>query len=161
MPAGRHACPPAVAEFYAPLIAAAERAGGLSLPSPALGRLGLQQDVGTPDLEPLGEVLSATVDGQHDPQAWTGTDATRRTTLRILARSWQLNPDAGSWLEAFAAGVAYGSAARKDPLLAGEKQTAAWRGVVLRRHSVGAWRHLWAALVEQVREAETQGPGPR
>ncbi|MFI0791459.1 hypothetical protein ACH4OY_01960 [Micromonospora rubida] len=153
--AGRHPCPPQVAAFYAPLIAAADQGCGLSLPSPALGELSLQQDTGTPDLEPLGQVLSATGDGRHDPELWTGNDATRRATLRILARSGQLNPDAETWLGAFIASVAYGSAAREDPLLAGEERTAAWRGVVLRHHSVGAWRRLWAALVEQVREEGT------
>ncbi|GAB3171314.1 hypothetical protein FHX75_1247 [Micromonospora palomenae] len=156
---GRHPCPPQITEMYAPLIAAAERGAGLSLPSAALGRLSLQQDEDTPDLEPLGSVFSATVDGRHDPEAWTGDDRTRRATLRILARSWQLNPDADTWLAAFAAGVAYGSAAREDPLLAGEERTAAWRGVVLRHHSVGAWRHLWAALVNEVRDAENASRG--
>ncbi|GAA4565709.1 hypothetical protein GCM10023176_14420 [Micromonospora coerulea] len=156
---GRHPCPLRITEMYAPLIAAAERGAGLSLPSAALGRLSLQQDEDTPDLEPLGGVLSATVGGRHDPEAWTGDDRTRRATLRILARSWQLNPDADTWMAAFAAGVAYGSAAREDPLLAGEERTAAWRGVVLRHHSVGAWRHLWAALVNEVRDAENASRG--
>ncbi|RLK23349.1 hypothetical protein DER29_1209 [Micromonospora sp. M71_S20] len=156
---GRHPCPPQITEMYAPLIAAADRGPGLSLPSVALGRLSLQQDDDTPDLEPLGGVLSATIEGRHDPEAWTGDDRTRRATLRILARSWQLNPDAETWLAAFAAGVAYGSAAREDPLLAGEERTAAWRGVVLRHHSVGAWRHLWAALVNEVRNAENASRG--
>ncbi|MET8832925.1 hypothetical protein ABZV78_03265, partial [Micromonospora sp. NPDC004540] len=157
--AGRHSCPPAVSEFFAPLITATERSGGLALPSPALSRLSLQHEAGTPDLEPLSEVLSATVNGHHDPHTWTGNDVTRRASLRILARAWQLNPRASTWLEAFATVVAYGSAARDDQLLAGEQQTAAWRGVVLRRHSVGAWRRLWAALVEQVCDAGTASRG--
>lgn len=155
----RHPCPPQITEMYAPLIEAADRRSGLPLPSAALGRLSLQHDEVTPDLEPLSEVFSATVDGRHDPEAWTGDDRTRRATLRILARSWQLNPDAETWREAFAAGVAYGSAAREDPLLASEERTAAWRGVVLRHHSVGAWRHLWAALVNEVRDAEHASRG--
>ncbi|OKI74458.1 hypothetical protein A6A27_40845 [Micromonospora sp. CB01531] len=152
--AGRHPCPPGVTKMYAPLIDVAERRGGLSLPSAALGRLSLQHDWDTPDLEPLSSLFSATADGRHEHEAWTGNDRTRRATLRILARSWQLNPGAVTWPEAFAAGVAYGSAAREDPLLAGEERTAAWRGVVLRHHSVGAWRHLWAALVNEVLRAE-------
>ncbi|MET7965439.1 hypothetical protein [Micromonospora sp. NPDC005305] len=152
--AGRHRCPPEVARMYAPLIEVAECRDGLSLPSAALRRLGLQHDRGTPDLEPLSSLFSATLDGRHEPAAWTGDDRTRRATLRILARSWQLNPSAVTWSEAFAAGVAYGSAARKDPLLASEDRTAAWRGVVLRHHSVGAWRHLWAAVVNEVLRAE-------
>lgn len=151
---GRHPCPRQVTEMYAPLVAGLERGPGLRLPSAALGRLSLQQEEETPDLEPLGAVFTATVDGRHDPQAWTGDDRTRRATLRILARSWQLNPDAETWIEAFANGVAYGATAREDRLLAEEERTAAWRGVVLRHHSVGAWRHLWAALVNKVRDAE-------
>lgn len=151
---GRHPCPPEVAKMYKSLIEVAEHRGGLSLPSVALGRLRLQPDADTPDLEPLGSLFSATEDGRHDPQSWSGEDRTRRATLRILARSWQLNPDAATWQEAFAAAVAYGSAAREDPLLAGEERTAAWRGVVLRHQSVGAWRHLWAALVNEVRGTE-------
>ncbi|WP_433458346.1 hypothetical protein [Micromonospora sp. CA-248212] len=152
---GRHPCPPAISKMYKFLVEVAEHRGGLSLPSAALESLRLQQDADTPDLEPLSSLFSATADGRHDPESWTGDDRTRRATLRILARSWQLNPDAATWQEAFAAAVAYGSAAREDPLLAGEERTAAWRGVVLRHHCVGAWRHFWAALVNEVRGTET------
>lgn len=95
---GRHPCPPQVTKLYAPLIAAAEHQSGVSLPDAALGRLSLQHDGGSPDLMPLSEVFSATADGRHEPEAWTGDDRTRRATLRILARSWQLNPDAETWL---------------------------------------------------------------
>ncbi|MET7425041.1 hypothetical protein [Dactylosporangium sp. NPDC005555] len=146
---GRHRCPAQVLAMYAPLFDACERGQGISLPSAELEALRLQQ-VQTPDLEALRGVFTATVQGQHDPSAWSGDDRTRRATLRVLARCWQLHPQAKTWLEAFVAGVAYGPAARDDSVLGGEERTAAWRGVVLRHHSVGAWRRLWADLVAAV-----------
>ncbi|MFD0972215.1 hypothetical protein ACFQ3X_26680 [Plantactinospora endophytica] len=147
---GRHPCPPQVVDMYAPLFAAAERGSGVCLPSAELRGLSLQQEGDSPDLEPLRAVFTATVDGRHDLAAGSGDDRTRRATLRLLARCWQLYPQAVTWLDAFAGGVAYGSTAREDPLLAGEERTEAWRGVVLRHHSVGAWRRLWADLVAAV-----------
>ncbi|MEU8078777.1 hypothetical protein AB0B31_25475 [Catellatospora citrea] len=152
---GRHPCPRQVAEMFAPLISIAGRGTGLRLPMPELEPLSLNHSAPTPDIAPLASVFTATTAaGRHEPEDWTGDDLTRRATLRILARSWQLNPDADTWLQAFANGVAYGSAAREDPLLAAEQRTAAWRGVVLRHHSVGAWRRLWASLVQEVRGTE-------
>ncbi len=47
--------------------------------------------------------------------------------------------------------VAYGNMLDTDPVLSKEERAQAWRGVLLRHHSVGAWRRLWAELVEQVR----------
>ncbi|WP_344612109.1 hypothetical protein [Dactylosporangium salmoneum] len=146
---GRHRCPAQVLAMYAPLFTACERGQGISLPSAELERLRLQQEQ-TPDLEPLRGVFTATLDSRHDPSLWSGDDRTRRATLRVLARCWQLHPQAKTWLEAFAAGVAYGPTAREDPVLGGEERTATWRGVVLRHHSVGAWRRLWADLVAAV-----------
>ncbi|MFC5066353.1 hypothetical protein ACFPBZ_29405, partial [Actinomycetospora atypica] len=42
---------------------------------------------------------------------------------------------------------AYGPLADEDPVLRAEDRTLGWRGLLLRRHSVGAWRQLWADLV--------------
>jgi hypothetical protein len=78
---------------------------------------------------------------------------TRRATLRILARAVQLRPDAGSWTGALRESVAHGDAVRSDPVLTTEQRALAWRGVLLRHHSVGAWRYLWASLVDEVRTA--------
>jgi hypothetical protein len=147
---GRHRCPGSVSEMYAPLIAVASRTTGLNPAVDEFRPLSIQHPEETPDAEPIAALLTATVDGEHDPDAWTGPDATRRATLRILARAGQLHSHAGSWQRAFADAVAYGPAAREDPLLVQEDRTLAWRGVVLRHHSVGAWRRLWARLVSQV-----------
>jgi hypothetical protein len=139
--------------MYDPLVAAIDRGAGVRLPVEDLRQLSLQHDEETPDRAPLAELFTATVAGHHEPQAWTGDDLTRRATLRLLARSWQLNPGAKTWNEAFASAVAYGAAARQDRLLAEEERTSVWRGTVLRHHSVGAWRSLWAALVKEVSRA--------
>ena len=63
-----------------------------------------------------------------------------------------LVPDAAGRLDALRRAVAYGPAALEDPILVAEERTAAWRGVLLRHRSVGAWRRLWADLVAHVRE---------
>jgi hypothetical protein len=70
--------------------------------------------------------------------------------LRILVRAAQLNPAAGGWLSALRQAVAYGDLINTDPVLSSEERAQAWRGVLLRHHSVGAWRRLWARLVNQV-----------
>ncbi|GIF49332.1 hypothetical protein Afe04nite_38710 [Asanoa ferruginea] len=152
--AGRHRCPAEVLAMYAPLFAVAEKGAGLILPASAFERLSLQYKEETPDLAPLRDVFTATVDGRHDPAAWTAEDRTRRATLRLLARSWQLHPQAKTWLDALADGVVFGSKAREDPVFATEDRAAAWRGVVLRHQSVGAWRRLWADLVRVVLDTD-------
>lgn len=45
--------------------------------------------------------------------------------------------------------LAYGSAATEDAVLAGIPAVAHWRGLILRNHSVWAWRELWAWLVNE------------
>ncbi|WP_433357884.1 hypothetical protein ACQPYV_12585 [Micromonospora saelicesensis] len=139
---GRHPCPPSIVDMFAPLFEIAERDGGVREPAALAGR--------PEDLSALTALMTATVAGGHDPDDWTGDDQTRRATLRILARAYQLHPAAPTWVGAFRTAVAYGAAAREDSVLAGDDRTQAWRGVLLRHHSVGAWRHLWAALVGEV-----------
>ena len=45
--------------------------------------------------------------------------------------------------------LAYGSAATEDAVLADIPAVAHWRGLILRNHSVWAWRELWAWLVNE------------
>jgi hypothetical protein len=138
----RHPCPPSIVDMFAPLIEIAERDAGVREPAALAGQ--------PEDLSALTGLMTATVAGRHDPDDWTGDDQTRRATLRILARACQLHPAEPTWLGAFRNAVAYGAAAREDPVLAADDRTQAWRGVLLRHHFVGAWRHLWAALVGEV-----------
>ncbi len=108
----------------------------------------------SPDVEPLRELLSATVIGVHDPHQWEPSDIMRRSTMRVLARSAQISPNQRGWQFTLADGVAYGDRLDNDPVLVAERrQTEAWRGMLLRRHSVGAWRLFWSALVAEVLRA--------
>lgn len=145
----RHACPDEVREMFAPLFAAAAR--DASPPADTLSNLAAVS-LGTPagpDSEALCELFTATRAGRHVEDDWDGTDLTRRATLRILLRSGQLAPDE-SWSEALRSGVAFGPAAVEDVVLGQENRTLAWRGLLLRHYSVGAWRRLWAGLVDFV-----------
>ena len=135
--------------MFAPLFAAAARSA--SPPADALPNLAAVS-LGTPDgpdSEALCELFTATRAGRHVEEDWRGTDLTRRATLRILLRSGQLAPEK-SWSEALRHGVAFGPAAVEDAVLGQEDRTLAWRGLLLRHYSVGAWRRLWAGLVDFV-----------
>jgi hypothetical protein len=145
----RHACPDGVREMFAPLFAAATR----DAPPPAsklphLAALSLGSPGGR-DTEALCELFTATRAGRHVRDDWQGTDLTRRATLRILLRCRQLAPDE-LWSEALRSGVAFGPDAIEDAVLGQENRTLAWRGLLLRHYSVGAWRRLWAGLVDFV-----------
>lgn len=108
----------------------------------------------SPDIEPLRELLSATVMRVHDPNDWLPSDIMRRSTLRILARSAQISPNSKGWQFTLTDGVAYGDRIDNDLVFVEERRQAeAWRGMLLRRHSVGAWRRLWSALVAEVLRA--------
>jgi hypothetical protein len=145
---GPRGCPLAVRNMFLPLLELAHDRP--VRPEDADGLSGLAMDApDTADLEPLRALITASPSARYAPD-WTGDDRTRRSTLRILARSAQLRPDASSWSEALHDCVAYGSRIRTDPVLLSEERAQAWRGTLLRRLSVGAWRRLWAALVDQV-----------
>jgi hypothetical protein len=146
---GPRFCPTPVRQMFEPLLdVVAVRA---LRPDEASSFANLAMDAShTPDLGPLRELFTATHNGRHVPGVWNGNDQTRRSTLRILARSVQLQPEASSWADAMRKSVAYGNHVTVDPILSDEQRAAAWRGVLLRHHSVGAWRRLWAELVEQV-----------
>lgn len=147
---GRHGCPPAVSALFRPLL---ETVNAREFPLDdvaGLSSLALEQ-TSTPDLAPLRELFTATRNGRHDPDTWTGNDRTRRATLRLLARSVQLTLSRRDWVDAMRACVAYGDTIASDPVLSDEaKHAQSWRGTLLRHHSVGAWRRLWADLVNQV-----------
>ena len=151
---GRHACPPTVREMYAPLLTMAASDRDPTIDEDllfALGHLALTEQNGA-DLAALRELFTATRSEQHDAAEWKGDDLTRRAIFRIIARSAVLVPEADGRLDALRRAVAYGPAAVEDPILVAEERTAAWRGVLLRHRSVGAWRRLWADLAGYVRQ---------
>lgn len=84
------------------------------------------------------------ISDDRQTRAWT-----RRQTLRILARCVELtsvrqvNRDMSRFL-------AYDEAVTEDGVLAGTVVSARWRGLILRNHSVGAWRDLWAWMVNGI-----------
>jgi hypothetical protein len=145
----RHACPAPVRAMFAPVFASAAHddgpAGGILAD---LAPLSLGTPVGA-DSDALRELFTATRAGTHDADRCETTDLTRRATLRILLRAKQLAPDQ-PWPIALRQVLALGSAATEDPVLRQEERALAWRGLLLRHYSVGAWRRLWADLVQFV-----------
>ena len=84
------------------------------------------------------------ISDERQTRAWT-----RRQTLRILVRCVELASmrQVSSDVSRF---LAYDDAATEDRILAGTVISARWRGVILRNHSVGAWRDLWAWMVNGI-----------
>ncbi|MEJ8277452.1 hypothetical protein [Pseudonocardia spirodelae] len=147
----RHACPEPVRRMFAPVFSAASR--DATPPSdllPHLAQLSVGSSGGA-DSEALRELFTATRAGVHDPDGWEPTDLTRRATMRILLRAKQLSPDE-PWTVALRQTLAFGPGATDDQVLADEERALAWRGLLLRHYSVGAWRRLWAGLVDFVRD---------
>ncbi|MDN5759556.1 MAG: hypothetical protein L0H59_13670 [Tomitella sp.] len=145
----RHACPEPVRAMFAPVFDAAARHGAPAADIvPHLAPLSLGTLAGA-DSDALRELFTATRNGTHAPEDWTTTDLTRRATLRILLRARQLEPDR-PWSTALRQGLAFGPVATEDPILGQEERALAWRGLLLRHYSVGAWRRLWADLVQFV-----------
>lgn len=75
----------------------------------------------------------------------------RRHTIQLIARIIDTHPvahvtkDVGDVL-------AFGDFLAEDDITAQSPVAAAWRGLVLRNHAAGAWRRLWAWLVDEVPE---------
>jgi hypothetical protein len=153
--AGRLACPPAVRRMFEPLLrTVVERDYPVDRPDALIELAPDRTD--SPDLPALAEVFTAAQSGRHITSDWTGDDRTRRATLRVATRAVQLYPTESAWTDAMRQAVAYGDTVTTDPVFTAEDtadRALAWRGVLLRHHSVGAWRRLWAALVEHVRAA--------
>ena len=102
-----------------------------------------------PFIAPLRKVVAAAGAGD-----WTGDDQTRRATLRIFCRATQLQPGQHDWRRIAYGAIAYGHQLAIDTVFQQEGgRAAAWRGLLLRHRFVGAWRLLWARLVDEVREA--------
>jgi hypothetical protein len=100
------------------------------------------------DLAPDGIWLAEVLCG-----AETAQDRRRRKTLQLIARvidTRQVESLSASLLEA----VAYGNFITTDRVASSSDESAMWRGVFLRNFSVGAWRRLWAWLVDQVHYGE-------
>lgn len=92
----------------------------------------------------LARLLCA--DAQTDPRSRAGT---RRETIQLITRVMQthrvvdVTADVGPV-------IAFGDFVTSDTVSQRLAAMPAWRGVILRNYSVGAWRRLWSWLVEQV-----------
>jgi hypothetical protein len=78
-------------------------------------------------------------------------DEARRDTCRLLARILSRGPDRNV-VHGFSSHVAWGPFLEEDEVASSLDIAQAWRGIVLRNHSVGAWRRLWSWLVDQLQE---------
>ncbi len=148
--------------------------GPMPTPGPRLNRtavgaglgelleLAVEDTLHVDDLASLGDRLCVCV-GEHPDGAWLANlmcepdgpaeagsrSTTRRQTIQLLARVVATHPvhrftrDVGHVL-------AFGDFLTTDAVTSGIDAAGAWRGVVLRNYSVGAWRRLWSWLVEQV-----------
>ncbi|WP_435108654.1 hypothetical protein [Nocardiopsis synnemataformans] len=146
---GRHACPEPVREVFAPLF------GATAHDHLSRDRLVALAEVGAHHLTEaevpwLAGLFTASEQGFHDPDSWEPEDLHRRAALRILGRTAALYRERTDWSwewtweRAFRAAVAYGDTAVTDPVLGAHPQALGWRGALLRRFSVGAWRRLWS-----------------
>ena len=153
---GRLACPPAVRTMFEPLLRTVATRDFPAEKADALIELAPDQ-TDTPDLPPFADLFTAALSSSQGTSDWTGDDRTRRETLRVATRVVQLSPTVSAWTDAMRQTLAYGDTITTDPVFTAEEtadRALAWRGVLLRHQSVGAWRRLWAALVEHVRNAE-------
>ena len=73
----------------------------------------------------------------------------RRGTLQLVARIIDTR-DVVSLDRDVSAALTFGDFVDTDSLAASSEVASTWRGVLLRNYSVGAWRRLWAWLVDQV-----------
>ncbi|OBG53706.1 hypothetical protein A5669_21980 [Mycolicibacterium fortuitum] len=73
----------------------------------------------------------------------------RRSTLQLIARVFDTHPVEALNRDVSAA-LMFGQFVSTDPLAVSSQVANTWRGVLLRNYSVGAWRRLWAWLVDQI-----------
>lgn len=114
------------------------------------------------DLASVGDMLCVCAGGNQPDGAWladlmcsppapgetSARSATRRQTIQLLARVVDTHPVA-SFTRDIGHVLSFGDFLTTDTVTSGIDAAAAWRGVVLRNHAVGAWRRLWSWLVEQ------------
>lgn len=93
-------------------------------------------------------------EGAPDGDRFAVGDAARRATARLLAAVVARGVD-GSLVAQFRRAVGTGDFVEADPVAAALSITPAWRGVVLRNYSVGAWRRVWSWLVGELAEPMT------
>jgi len=109
------------------------------------GHLCMCSAVGAPDGRWLARLLTGS-DSRTPDQEQTQA---RRDTIRLIARIVDthsvayLTRDVGDVL-------AFGDFLVQDEETTRSPVAAVWRGLVLRNHAVGAWRRLWAWLVDEV-----------
>lgn len=101
----------------------------------------------TADEAPDGRWLSSILCGLGEEP--TPHDHDRRETIRLLARVLSTH-QVESLTTDFTEAVAFGEFGVTDELAASLSITSAWQGLLLRNYVVGAWRRLWAWLVNQV-----------
>ena len=106
----------------------------------AAPELSVYRCVGAPD----GDWLATLLCSQETRQ-----DRRRRATLQLMARIMDTFPVKSLGGDVSAA-LAFGGFLTTDALAATSEEAAMWRGVLLRNFSVGAWRRLWAWIVDQV-----------
>ncbi len=152
---GRHPCPARVRELFEPLFAAAAHDYLSRSQLEARRPVSFHSD-DLPEIPWLLDLFTATRNGVHDPGQWQPDDRHRRATMRMLGRTTVLyGGDASlTWTDAVESAVVFSDALENDPVLAGIREAAAWRGALLRNYSVSAWRRLWAALVHSIGEAD-------
>jgi hypothetical protein len=148
---GRRPCPPPVRELFRPLfdiaITRPVTAQDITLSSTLVF-----DHANAPEAPGLRTLMCAGCGDINQAEQWTGTDLTRRSTLRVLARAVQLAPDVDDWARTLTDVVAFSVTVTTDPVLATEEPALAWRGVLLRHYSMGAWRRLWSDLVMHARD---------
>lgn len=82
----------------------------------------------------------------------TKPDRARRGTVRLLSRVLQI-ADGGTvtdFVSAFQQTLAFGPFVRTDAVASTTEVADVWQGALLRHYSVGAWRRIWAWMVQQI-----------
>lgn len=146
---GKRPCPESVRAMFRPLLSTVREREADETTAAAITEL-VDISSDSTDVAPLAELMTAAAVGDRDPAQWSGNDQARRSIYRILARAVQLQPHVDNWTETVTDVVAYGDHAVSDPVLSQDRHTPAWRGLLLRRQSVGAWRRLFSTLVDHV-----------
>ena len=105
---------------------------------------------GAPDGDWLRRLLLEP--GYHGPNE--RRHAARRGTTRLMLAAIDRQPNERP-LNAFRGEVCFGDFLSTDPRVLDVGEGQAWRGVMLRNYSVGAWRRLWAWMVNGVEGPQT------